>query len=415
MDKKLNILLVNTFYYGRGGAPIYGIRLEKLLHQRGHNVLQFAMKSSHNLPSPYEKYFVDHIDFVEELRQFRPHNALRVLTRTFHFSQARKNMEQLLDENPVDIVHLNNFLHHITLSIIEPIRRRGIPIVWTLHDHILVCPNTNLYDDRLGAPCERCRSTFGRFVNPIIRRCKKGSLAASAIAAAEALYIAAHKPAKIPKFFIAPSQFLLNQHRKMGFDVSRFVVVPNFVEVDQFEPHFGGDYVLYFGRLSPEKGVDVLIRAMAKLPHIPLVIAGTGPQEKALKSLASQTGANVRFTGFLSGNELKEAIYGARFTVLPSVCFENSPLSVMESFAAGKPVIGTNLGGIPELVSEDVGILVPPGDVDALAEAISTLWHNEPAVLKMGRNARALAEEKFTTQKHLEKILEIYRAAVAGV
>ncbi|MCD6532418.1 glycosyltransferase family 4 protein [bacterium] len=412
--KKLNILLVSTFYYPRGGAPVYVIKLEQLLCDVGHNPIIFSMKSPQNLPSQYEEYFVGHIEFSQLVNNATVKNVWKVINRVFHFRQARENMERLLSENRVDVVHLNNFLHHITLSIIEPIRRRNIPIIWTLHDHILVCPNTNLFDDRRSEPCDACRSTLARFFNPIFRRCKKGSLGASFLAGLEALYIAAHKPAQIPEIFISPSRFLMEQHRRMGFDVSRFVVLPNFVEVDQFEPRPGGDYVFYFGRLSPEKGVDTLIRACAKV-RVPLVIAGDGPARENLERLAEKTGAQAKFLGFLTGDDLKEALYGARFTVLPSTCFENAPLSILESFAAGKPVIGSNLGGIPELINDDTGILFPPGDVDSLADAILSLWNSPEKTKKMGFSARKFVEGNFTPEKHIANLLELYRKVLKSV
>ncbi len=204
----------------------------------------------------------------------------------------------------------------------------------------------------------------------------------------------------------------MEQHRRMGFDVSRFVVLPNFVEVDRFEFRPGGDYVFYFGRLSPEKGVDTLIRACAKA-RVPLVIAGDGPARESLERLAEKSGAQAKFLGFLTGDDLKDALYGARFTVLPSTCFENAPLSILESFAAGKPVIGSNLGGIPELISEDTGVLFPPGNIEALAEAIISLWNSPSKVNQMGSAARKFVENGFTPGRHIEKLLRIYEKALA--
>ena len=391
-----------------GGAPIYGIKLAELLKGKGHNPIPFSMRSPYNLKSPYDKYFVDFIDFRKELSQKSFRNGIKVLGRTFYFKQARRNIEKLLSENPIDIVHLNNFLHHISLSIIEPIRRRNIPIVWSLHDHILVCPNTNLYNDNTRSPCADCKSNFKRFTMPIIGRCKKKSLGASFVASLEALFISLHRPSKIPNRFIAPSRFLKEQHRKMGFDVSNFKIIPNFVEYENFEPHYEpGDYALYFGRLSPEKGVKYLIEASA-MTKIPLVIAGTGPDENALKSFAEKIGGDVKFTGFIQGQELKNIIYNSRIAVLPSVCYENAPLMVLESFAAGKPVIASNIGGIQEIVGNDVGILVEPKNPRFLADAIAKIWNDKNRIIEMGKNVRLLVEQKYSPNNHLEKVINLY-------
>ncbi|RKZ26533.1 hypothetical protein DRQ26_04265 [bacterium] len=412
----MRILIVNTIYYIQGGAPIYTLKLAQLLKQNGHKVIPFSMKHPQNLPSQYEKYFPEYIDFKRELREKHIKNIINVARRTFYFKEAREKMQSLLDDEKIDIVHLNNFLHHLSLSIIDPIVERNIPIVWTLHDHILVCPNTNLFDDRLSIPCARCDSFLKRISYPILRRCKKNSILASTMAAAEAFYIAAKKPHKIPELFISPSEFLKEQHRKMGFDTSRFVVVPNFVDCNKFEPHTEpGQYALYFGRLSAEKGLKYLIEAFAKMKDKNLVIVGTGPDEENLRGLASSSGAdNITFSGYQTGEKLRKSIYDARFTILPSTCFENAPLAILESFASGKPVLASDIGGIPELISDDVGRLFSPGNADEIIEAVRQLWDRTDKLKSMGENARKLAEEKFSPDKHIKQIINIYKDAIAG-
>ncbi len=411
----MNVLIVNTIYYPQGGAPIYGLKLAELLEKKGHTPIPFSMQNPKNIETQYSKYFVDFIDFNEKLRNKTPKKMLDVVGRIFHFTEAKRNIERLLEDEQIDIVHLNNFLHHISLSIIEPIARRNIPLVWTLHDHILVCPNTNLFDDKRGEPCSRCTNSFKRIVLPLLRKCKKGSFGASALASAEALYIAMKKPHKIPKYFISPSEFLKNQHKKMGFDISRFAVVPNFVDCAEFEPHpEPGNYALYFGRLSSEKGLGFLIKAFAKLNNKKLLIVGTGAQENKLKKIAESLNVPVEFAGFLRGEALRKVIYNSRFVIVSSVCYENAPLAILESFASGKPVLASDIGGIPELVTDDVGSLFPPQDADAIAQTVKNLWDNDNKIKEMGIRARKVAEERFSPEVHLEKILEIYRRAING-
>ncbi len=409
----MKILIVNTIYYPQGGAPIYGLKLAELLQKKGHTPIPFSMQNPKNIETPYEKYFVSPIDFRKKLRRITPKKALDVVGRIFHFSEAKQKMEQLLDDEQIDIVHLNNFLHHISLSIIEPIVRRNIPLVWTLHDSILVCPNTNLFDDKRSEPCSKCTNSFKRIVLPVLKRCKKGSFLASSLASAEALYISLKRVQKIPKYFISPSEFLKEQHSKMSFDTSRFVVVPNFVDCAEFEPHpEPGDYALYFGRLSQEKGLEFLIKAFAKLKDKKLVIVGTGAQENELKKLARALNAPVEFVGFRRGEELRKSIYNSRFVIVPSVCYENAPLAILESFASGKPVLASDIGGMPELVTGDVGRLFPPKDADAIAETVEKLWDDDIKISIMGRSARKIAEEKYSIEVHLEKIMEIYNDAI---
>lgn len=411
----MNVLIVNTLYYPQGGAPQYGLMLAKLLSGAGHNPIPFAMKTPHDLPTPYAKYFVSFIDFKEELRKRSPKSFFKVLSRIFHFSEAAEKIDSLLADVQVDIVHLNNFLHHISLSIIEPIKKRRIPIVWSLHDHILVCPNTNLYNDKLGKPCDLCRNFIKRLVLPPVKRCKKGSFGASLMASLEALYIATKKPALIPKFFIAPSHFLVRKHAEMGFDTTRFVVVPNPVDTKFFTPHpEPGNYALYFGRLSAEKGLEHMIKAFAMLGKYELVIAGDGPMRAELEKLAETLAAPVRFVGRLVGEKLRELIYRSRMVILPSVCFENAPLMVLEGMASAKPILASNIGGIPELVTDDVGILFEPGRAEGIADAVAKLWNDERKLITMGNNARRRVEENHSPEVHLVKILELYSMAAGG-
>ncbi len=410
----MRILMVNTYHYHRGGAPVYVFNLTRLLQQRGHVVVHFAMSAPQNLPCPFQDYFVSFIDFREMLARPTPKNFLRVASRVFYFREAREKLERLLRDHPVDVVHLHNFLHHLTLSVVDAVRARGIPMVWSLHDHILVCPNTNLFDDRRGEPCARCRNTLLRLLLPPLRRCKKGSLGASIMASLEAFYIACRKPHKIPERFISPSRFLVEQHRLMGFpDVSRFEVVPNFVMADLFKPNpQPGDYALYFGRLSVEKGLEHLVRAFGLLGRRRLVVAGEGPDAERLRALAEKLGAPVEFVGFVRGERLRELVSGCRFVVLPSVCFENAPLMVLEAFAAAKPVLASRIGGIPELVDEGVGALFEPASPQAIAQAVDELWEDTKKIEAMGKRARHLAETKFSPQVHVERILGIYGEAL---
>jgi len=404
-------LIVNTFYYPRGGAPVYGLNLASMLRQQGHNVIPFSMKSPHNLQSPYEDYFVDYIDFREELSGGIK-NSMKVLRRIFYFKQARENIEKLLSQHKIDIVHLNNFLHHIGLSIIQPIKERNIPIVWSLHDHILVCPNTNLFDDKRKCACDICSSNFRRYILPWIRRCKKNSFGASLLASMEALYNSLFRVSGIPEKFIAPSNFLMEQHKKMGFDISNFEVVPNFVEIEHFQPHYEpGDYLFYFGRLSAEKGVENLIRA-ANMIKIPLVIAGSGPQQEELKKLSQDLQSDTKFLGFIQGEKLREAIYNSRIVVLPSVCYENAPLMILETYASGKPVVGSDIGGITEMIPPEVGKLFPSGDIDAMANKIISLWNDKSQIVQMSKCGRKLVEQKYSSKIHLQNIMRIYNEII---
>ena len=410
----MNILIVSTYYSHRGGSHVYAIELTELLRKAGHHPIPFAMKFPENLPTEYDKYFVSYIDYQEELKHRRSVIRIaKVLSRTFHFAEAKENIEKLLNNVNIDVVHLHNFLHYITLSIIEPIRKRNIPIVWTLHDHLLVCPNTNLFDDRRSVHCTKCTGSFKRIAMPIFRGCKKKSFSASIAASAEAFYFQVKRVAKIPKIFVAPSEFLARQHKEMGFDTSHFDVVPNFVDCENYVPHTNpGEYAIYFGRITTEKGLDSLIEAFAMLRKYPLIIVGSGPAEMRLKKLAEELSAPIRFFGFLKGEQLKELIYKSRFAIVPSICYENAPLTILESFAAGKPVMGSNIGGIPELITENVGYVFQPNDSESIAQTIASVWDNESLIEQMGKDAREKVEKEYSSSVHIKKIIEIYQKAM---
>ncbi len=408
----MNVLIVNTLYYPQGGAHVYCLNLAKALEASGHKPMPFAMNSPQNLPSEYSKYFVKNFDFRKKLSDKSAKNIWRVFARTFSYSEARENMRLFLRENDVDIIHLNNFLHYITLSIIDPIVEAGKPIVWTLHDSVLVCPNTNLFDEKRDHPCTLCSSALRRAILPPLVGCKKKSYSASAIAALESIYFSAKNVAKIPHFFVSPSAFLIEQHRRMGFDTSRFVKIPNFIDTTAFVPNYEpGNYLLFLGRLSREKGIALAVEAAARMNY-PLVVAGEGFMHDELQSFVDKVKAPVKFTGFLSGNELKALIAGARAIIVPSSCYENNPLTVLEAFASGKAVFGSNIGGIPELVDDTVGGLFEPNNVESLVDVLQRNLFDDNKIRNMGINARTRVEQKYTPNSHLTQLLDVFSKAI---
>jgi glycosyltransferase involved in cell wall biosynthesis len=210
--------------------------------------------------------------------------------------------------------------------------------------------------------------------------------------------------------FIVPSQFYINKFVEWGWDRERFVHVPNFIRVGAFEPeyHPGGPFV-YFGRLGPEKGVATLIKAAA-MAGVSLRIVGTGPEEDALRSLAVHSGGDIKFLGYLSGAPLHEEVRSARAVVLPSEWYENAPMSVLEAYALGKPVIGASIGGIPELIHEGKsGVTFASGSVDGLASVLAKFSaYSDTQLSDMGRYGRSWMEREFSEQHYLGRMLEIY-------
>jgi len=387
--------------------------LSRLLEERGHEVVHFAMRHPDNLPSPYADYFVGEMDFPALLERPTPSAALRVLGRSIYSGEARRKISLLIEDTKPDIAHIHNIHAHITTSILAPLERAGIPIVWTLHDYKLVCPNSDLLSG--GEICERCIPN--RFHHILLRRCKKGSLGASAVAMLVALYDRLTRvPSRVDRF-IAPSRFLERKMVEGGIDREKIEWLPNFVYAGEHDAGPEGDYYLYIGRLSREKGIDVLIRAAARLGRGRLLILGDGPERETLERLAAESGAvGIEFLGRRPASEVKAILGAARFVVLPSRWYENLPFSIMEALAAGKPVVASDIGGVPEMVDDGVnGFLVPPDDEGALADKIAALLADPALRAEMGSMGRGKALELYGPDYHYTRIMEIYRELRSGV
>jgi len=404
----MRILLINTFHYSRGGASIHVLSLAKLLRERGHEVFHFAMQHPQSLPCPEtERFWPSYIDYPKLLLRGIFRGGLRVIRRTFYSKEAEHGMERLLEEiGPFDIAHIHNILHHLTPSVLKPLRKRNIPIVWTLHDYSLICPNTIFFNQHRQHLCSRCLKGGLRFIWAPIVRCKKSSFSASLIAALEAMRHRISEVKRIPDLYVSPSRFLIDKFTEGGFDRTKFDFLPNFGPVPpefQARPEIpvAGDmpngYALYAGRLSLEKGLATLIKAWKGMsPEAILRIAGTGPLEENLKALADDV-SNIEFLGFVQPEALTELRRKARFAVVPSEWWENAPLTVLEAFNDGIPVLAANIGGIPEMVRPgETGELFDAGNAVELAHKAQMLWDNPALCAELGHNARRVALDEYS-------------------
>lgn len=403
----MKILQINKFFYVRGGASRYFFEVSDLLKSFGHEIAFFSMDDPKNQGSEWSKYFVGDISYERvEMKA-----ALRKVLNMIYSFEARKKISQLLDNFHPDIAHLHSIYHHLSPSIIYELVKRKIPIVQTLHDYHLISPNHTLFHD--GKICEITKQR--KSYKAILHKCVKGSTLAGIIEAIEQyihLFLGINNKVNI---FISPSKFHAKKLLEYGIPKEKIDVLHNFCDYRKFKPHYElGKYILYFGRLSPEKGINYLIDAMKLIPKIKLKIVGQGNSkyEKKLKAQAKDL-TNIKFIGFKDGYELKEIISNSRFTVLPSVWYEVFGLSILESFASGKPIIASNIGGIPETVKDGFnGFLVKPGDFQDLAEKIKKLWNNPAMCRKLGRNARDFVENNFRSEEHYEKLMGIYKRAI---
>lgn len=398
------LLSINNYYYYRGGAETVFLEHNRMFEDGGWTVVPFAMKHPLNLPTPWSRHFVEEIEFGQ---QYSPVQQLSRAAKVIYSFEARAKLAALLDDTRPAVAHGHNIYHHISPSILGLLKQRNVPTVLTLHDLKIACPAYNML-----APdgiCERCR---GGLHNVLLNKCIKGSTALSGVVMLEAmLHRMLGSYRDCVDRFVVPSKFYIDKLTQWGIPAARFRHVPNFVDAARYTPFFeAGARFLFFGRLSREKGIATLIRAAA-LARVPLSVAGTGPQLDELRALAQQSGADVEFLGYLAGAALHGAISEALAVVLPSEWYENAPMSVLEGYALGKPVIGARIGGIGELIREnETGMGFASGDVQSLAAALSDFAALDPArIAEMGRRGRQWVEGEFSVERYRERILEVYR------
>jgi len=405
------VLIVNSHLYPGGGDVTYTFNLAELLRRKGHQVALFGMQDERNPSLPDNDLFVSHINYrlLNQKRDLR--NGLQVFTRSIYSQEARVKFAGMVERFSPDIVHLQNIHHHITPSIIFEAHRRHIPIVWTLHDFKLVCPNQHFLIDDTGEICEAC--TGKKFYQPLLKRCKKGSRLASAMVSVEATTHLLAGVRSSADAFISPSQFLYDYLVKDGFSPARVRHVPHFIPTSSFcSEKRNGEYLLFLGKLEKTKGIDILLAASRLSPRVQVRMAGfldESLEEEALSSLPE----NVHYLGLKTGAELRDLLLHATAIILPSIWYENQPFSILEAFACQKPVIASNLGGMAELVLDrERGLLVPPNDPQALAGAMDTLAMAPDEAARMGKNAYDYAWQEHHPDRHYQRLMNLYEQLI---
>jgi len=405
----LRILQINKYYYVRGGAERYLFTISRLLEEAGHEVIPFSMRHERNEPTEYDRFFLPEVDYRRE----RPlAQRLREGARVIWNDEAFRRLSELIAETRPDVAHLHNIAHQLSGSVVAALAWAGVPAVQSLHDYKMVCPAYRRFRD--GKPCDSCYRY--RFWEAVRHSCVLESRSASLVAAVETgFYEAIGLYRKGIRLFHSPSRFLKETMERWGVPGERIIHFPNTIDVTGIEPSAEDDgSFLFLGRLSHEKGLPVLLDAAARLPSVPIVIAGEGPEKEPLQEEARRRGVtSVHFAGFLAGDALADAARRCRAFLLPSEYDDNLPTVALEAFAYGKPVIGAERGGIPEMVRPgETGLLFPPSDGEALARAIRTLHEDGDLARELGRKARLQIETTYGPAEHLPKLLDLYRRAM---
>ncbi len=399
----MKILIINKFLHPNGGSETYIFKLGKQLQTMGHEVQYFGMAHENRIVGNRIAAYTSNMDFHGGSKLAK----LIYPIKTIYSVEARQKIRQVLEDFQPDVCHLNNFNYQLTPSIILEIRKwerqtgHACRIIYTAHDGQLVCPNHMLKNPNTDKLCDKCLG--GHFLNCTKGRCIHGSLAKSAVGTVEAAVWKLLRVYKQIDKIICCSEFMKTKLDTDPVLAEKTVALRNFIDPVELVKAEKKDYVLYFGRFSQEKGIATLAKAAGELPEIPFVFAGSGPLEHLIKDVP-----NIQNAGFQTGEALTKLIREARFTVIPSECYENCPFSVMESQMHGTPVLGADIGGIPELLrSGETGELFESGNLPQLKEKIRALWNDRERTAAYTRSCSACSFD--TAEEYVRKLLYIYQ------
>lgn len=399
----MTILQINKFFYLRGGSERYFFDLSEALEDEGHDVIYFSMKHPKNRESEYSKYFIDEVDFTRN-------KSLKKAEQFVYSKDAAKNLEFMLEMEgqrgrTPDIVHVHNIAHQLTPAILDVLRWKKIPVVQTLHDYQLLCPNYKMYTQ--GSPCERCNAH--KYWNAVRYKCVQDSRASSMLSAYEMGFhnVLRKTYERGIKQFIAPSKFMYQKLLEWGWSEDQVTYIPHFVDKKRDPKIQKKQMVVFVGRLTEEKGIDVLLDAAQLIDSVDIVLAGEGDEkmEKKIRERIAKEKLNaVKMIGFQDTPALDRLMQEAAAVIVPSLWYENAPMVVYEALALGTPVIATNHGGLPELIQDGHnGYLVEPRNPQQLAKAIHRITHaapNDPPL--------QIRENRYTKTSHLRQIEQLY-------
>ncbi len=395
----MKILIVNKFLYPKGGAETYTLKIGEELKKRGNEVQYFGMYDKKNTVGNKLNLYTRNMNFHSK----RISRVLYPFKIIYSF-EAKRKMKRIIKDLEPDIIHLNNINFQLTPSIIDIAYKMKIPIVQTVHDYQMICPNHFLYNWKEKCICEKCIK--GSKWNCAKYNCIHNSKLKSIIGSLEGiLYSKILKTYSKVSLYICPSKFLEEKLLESDIYKGKTATLCNFIELNKnYKVSQKDDYILYFGRLSEEKGLLELLETMQKLPNIKLKIAGTGPLENIIK-----TEGNIEYVGFKTGEELKDLISKAKFAIYPSVWYENCPLSILEAESYGTPVITGNYGGMKELVENGkTGILVNEINSNTLKNIMEKLYNNNKKIEEMSQNCIAKRNKMLTMEQYVEELMKLY-------
>ena len=396
--------MVNKFLYPRGGSESYMLYLAEHLKKAGHKVEFFGMEDENNTVGNSAGLYTKNMDFHS-----KGFSRFLYPFRIIYSFEAKKKIMKVIDDFKPDIVHMNNINFQLTPSIIYGIKKKGIPLVQTVHDYQMICPNHLLYNFDKNTPCEKC--VKGSHINCIKNKCIHSSLVKSVLGVIEAKLYSLLKTYKKVDLFVCPSNFLENKLLKAKkYYNGKTKTIHNFINKDKFANTSRREeaYIVYVGRLSKEKGIENIKGAAKLLGEYEFIVAGSGPDEDLLKGAA-----NIKLAGFLTGDELCSLMGNAKVLLLPSVCYENCPLSILEAHAMGVPVVTMNSGGMAELVKDGVtGILVNEPTPEGIALKLRETIENEDYYNALSENCRNEKDNILSVETYADILIEEYKKLI---
>lgn len=400
----MKVLQIDKYFYLKGGAETVFFNTIKLLKDNGHEAIPFSLKSKKNFQTPYESYFVDY----PELSEASLFTKIKNIPSFIYNKAAAIQLEKLIIQERPDIAHIHLMFNSFSVSILPVLKKYNIPTVMTVHDYRLVCP-AYTFKNGEGQFCEKCKT--GSFYNCIINKCSNNNLSNSILLTLDSYFRSQfYKPIEMINKFLFVSQFSRNKHIEID---SRYeeksTYLYNFTPKATRIKDQRGNYFLYIGRISKEKGVETLIKAFKRTPNSKLKILGTGPLMNILKKNITP---NIEFLGFKQGEELNDYVRNAMYVIVPSECYENNPMAIVESTTMGTPIIGSNIGGIPELINKHGnGFLFPPGSVDDLCKTIQHAYNiSDEEYGSISNRALEFSKANFSEEAHYKKLMDIYQS-----
>lgn len=415
MSEKKKVIVANYRFYVTGGPEVYMFKFIDKCGNIGYDALPFSVKYSKNIDTPYSKYFIESRSgdsvYYNGIKK-TPRAIYRTLQGAFYNKQATKNIKKLIkDENP-SVLYALQVINTLSPSIFKAAKKKGLKVVHRISDFNMMCPKSDFL--RGENICELCLN--GDLRQGINHRCYHGSKAASMIRCYSMMYHRRKHFYDYVDYFITPTNFTRNKLIEAGFNPNKIITIPTFIDSSVIKPNYENyEYLLFLGRLVPEKGAKYAVEALKYLTEytdLKLKITGELTEKDVeIKQIIDENNLydRVEFVGFVRGKELEDLISNAMTILCPAIWYDNMPNTIIEAYSYGKPVIASNFGCFPELIDDGkTGYLFEPKNSKELAEKISILVDNKSLCIELGKQARKKVEVVFSPEQHFSKLKELF-------